>query len=81
VSMAIASRESVEAKGRRYVVEGRLIVELVDASRVRATCRGAGSVCEVGWTEDSGWWCSCPARGRCAHLVAVQLVTVRSVAA
>jgi uncharacterized Zn finger protein len=68
-------REPVEAKGRRYLVEGRLVVEHVAGDMVRARCRGGGAVYELG-LEAGGWWCSCLARGRCSHLVALQLVTV-----
>ena len=28
-------------------------------------------------TPESGWTCSCPALGRCAHVLALQAVTVR----
>jgi uncharacterized Zn finger protein len=69
-------RESVETKGRRYLLEGRLTVIAVDESIVRATCRGAGALYQLGF-DGEAWSCSCPAVGRCAHLVAVQLVTVR----
>jgi uncharacterized Zn finger protein len=68
------TRETVNDKGRRYLRGGRLTVTLVDATSVRATCRGGGAaVYELGWS-DGGWWCSCPARGRCAHLFALSLV-------
>jgi uncharacterized Zn finger protein len=69
-------RENAEAKGRRYLAEGRLTVEWVDDVEVRATCLGAGEVYRMGYTP-GGWWCDCPALGRCAHLVAIQLVAVR----
>jgi uncharacterized Zn finger protein len=77
VTVAVPSRESAEAKGRRYLVEGRLTVEHVDASGVRATCRGGGIVYDVAWAPGDGWSCSCPARVRCAHRVALELVVVR----
>jgi hypothetical protein len=66
-------RENVEAKGRRYLLEGRLAVERVDASGVSARCRGGGATyrLEVAGGE---WSCSCPALRRCAHLVALELV-------
>jgi hypothetical protein len=41
-------RETVEAKDRRYLVEGRLIVERVDESGVRARARGGGETYELG---------------------------------
>lgn len=70
------SRESVDAKGRRYVSEGRLAIARVDEHGVEASCRGGGAVYELGH-DGEAWWCSCPARGRCAHLVALGLVVVR----
>lgn len=73
-------RESVDSKGRRYLGEGRLTVQHVDAALVRATCRGGGAIYVLGWSGE-GWWCGCPARGRCAHLAALELVVVRGGAA
>jgi uncharacterized Zn finger protein len=72
------ARENVDAKGRRYVVEGRLLIERVNDARIDAKCRGNGEVWRVGYDGTQGrWMCNCPAIGRCAHLVALQLVTVR----
>lgn len=67
-------RESAAAKARRYLTEGRLVVEHVHPGEVTASCRGDGTVWRLGWRPGTGWWCSCPARGRCAHLLAVGLV-------
>jgi hypothetical protein len=77
------SRESVEAKGRRYLVEGRLQVVEVGPGLVRALCRGDGALHRLGWWRGR-WGCSCPAGtfGRqCAHLVALRLVTIESTSA
>ena len=68
----MTGRENAEAKGR----EGRLLIERVDEGGIRASCRGGGQVYQLGF-EDGAWFCSCPALGRCAHLVALQAVTVR----
>jgi hypothetical protein len=68
-------RESVEAKGKRYVLEARLRVTFLDRSHIRATCRGSGAVHHLGYDRGS-WGCSCPARGTCSHLHALQLVTI-----
>jgi uncharacterized Zn finger protein len=65
-------RESIEEKAVRYLSERRLRVERVVPGEVRATCVG-GERYELGF-EGGEWWCSCPARGRCAHLVALELV-------
>jgi uncharacterized Zn finger protein len=70
------ARESADSKGRRYITEGRLIVTSVDGERVEATCRGQGENYRLGY-QGGGWSCECPAVGLCAHLVALQLVTVR----
>lgn len=72
------SRETVPQKAMRYLTEGRLIVEQVAGDQVRATCRGAGEVYQLGHDPGRGWWCSCPVRSdRCAHLDALRRVTVR----
>lgn len=75
-------RESAEQRGRRLLTEGRLIVHTAGPSYVDATCRGSGDVHTVTYRR-GGWHCTCPALGRCAHLVALMLVTapVRNVAA
>lgn len=67
-------REHHETKGRRYASEGRLTVTRVQGFDVAAVCRGAGAWHRLGHRPGAGWWCSCPARSRCAHLFALQLV-------
>lgn len=69
-------RENAEAKGRRYLTEGRLLVRFAGPQGIRAICRGNGEFYRVGY-ERGGWWCTCPAKGRCSHLIALMLVTVR----
>jgi hypothetical protein len=70
-------RENAALKGRRLVSEGRLLVEVVDGQRIRATCRGdSGEVYRLGHDPATSWRCSCPARTRCSHLTALMLVTV-----
>ena len=73
------SRESVDAKARRYLAEGRVTVEYADAETVHATARGSDAVYLAGFSGGV-WACDCPARGRCAHLVAVGLVATRRAA-
>lgn len=70
------ARENAEAKGRRYLIEGRLTIRYVGPEGVRAHCKGGGEFYRLGY-EHGGWWCSCPAVRQCSHLVALQLVTVR----
>jgi uncharacterized Zn finger protein len=69
-------RENAEGKGRRYLCEGRLLVRSVGPQGIRAIARGNGDIYRVGY-QRGGWDCTCPAVGRCSHLVALQLVTVR----
>jgi hypothetical protein len=72
-------RESADAKGRRYLTEGRLIVTTVADHTIAGRCRGDGVVYRLGWNPADRWWCDCPARtDRCAHLTGLRLVTVRS---
>jgi hypothetical protein len=67
-------RQNAQAKGRRYLTEGRLVITHADGDRVRATCRGDGCVYELEVKgEDRA--CTCPAMGRCAHLIALGSVT------
>ena len=67
--------ENAAAKGRRYLTEGRLQVWAVTGRRIAAVCRGDGAIYHPGY--DAGrWYCDCPAKtDRCAHLVALRLVT------
>lgn len=73
------TRENAQAKGRRYLTEGRLTVRQVDQrAGVLAHVRGdSGLTYRAEWCPDWGWSCNCPARtDQCAHLVALRLVTV-----
>lgn len=73
----VVGRENAAAKGRRLLSEGRLTVTELSRERVVAECKGdSGAVYRLGWT-DHGWRCDCPARSKCSHLVALQLVVVR----
>lgn len=70
------SRESAAVKGLRYLIEGRLTVLEVSRRRILARCKGdSGEEYHLGF--DRGWWCDCPARGRCSHLVAFMRVALR----
>jgi len=75
------TRESAEAKGRRYLAEGRLVVRAVRGCEASGACRGGGKTYAVEYRPATGWRCSCPARGICAHLVALRLVIDVSAAA
>jgi hypothetical protein len=70
-------REDAERKALRLLTSGRLVVELVDTERIRATVRGdSGQVYVVGYSPGPGWTCACPALNRCSHLLALQRVTL-----
>ena len=71
------SRENADQKGARYLTEGRLRVIQVDEDDgvVMAECRGDGRLYALGFDE-RGWFCSCPAYGRCAHLKALGRVVI-----
>jgi hypothetical protein len=68
-------RETAAAKGRRYLLEGRLHVHYVNGDEVRASCRGGGALYDLGHTGGR-WYCTCPSVRLCAHLHALMLVTV-----
>ena len=67
-------RENALAKSHRYLAEGRLTVRRVNKAEVVAWCRGTDRFHRLGWSPDSGWWCTCPAVGACSHLLALQSV-------
>lgn len=70
-------RENAAAKARRYLAEGRLSITEVAGPRVRATARGDGVMYECGHSGGDpwgGWWCTCPARSACSHLLALRSV-------
>lgn len=71
------SRESADAKARRYLGEARLTVTRVAPGEVDATCRGDGAIYQVTYRRGM-WSCTCEARGRCCHKVALGLVTAPS---
>jgi len=68
------NKESVTDKAHRYLTEGRVVVSFAAPGVVNATVRGDADIHEVTY-ERGGWHCTCPARGRCAHLLAVGLIT------
>jgi uncharacterized Zn finger protein len=68
-----AGREHRRAKAARLLIEGRLTVLSAHQGRVRATVRGDSATYRLGF-DRGRWWCHCPARGRCSHLVALASV-------
>ena len=72
------TRETVEAKARRYLGEGRLVVTQVLGDHVSAVCQGDTGAYDLGYSPGRGWWCYCPVRDdRCSHLATLMLVTIR----
>jgi hypothetical protein len=70
-------REHARDRGRRLLVEGRLVIRRVDDVEIRALCRGdSGQMHELGYHPSGGWFCSCEARTQCAHLYGLQLTTI-----
>lgn len=71
----LGTRENAAEKARRYLAEGRLLVLKVDerAGVVAAECRGDGMTYACGYAQND-WYCTCEARGRCSHLLALGLV-------
>jgi len=67
-------RENAAVKARRYLLEGRVVMVTVTTDDVAAVVRGDGSLHRVDYDGRRGWRCSCPAIGRCSHLLAVGLV-------
>lgn len=76
-------RESVEEKGRRYLLEGRLTMLSIDARGGIAYCRGDTGTYMVRHSlvgKKRGWQCECPnprPSARCSHIVALQLVLMK----
>lgn len=72
-------RENVAMKARRLLVEGRVRIIYVtdDEADIAAEVRGdSARIYSSGYSMGEGWFCDCAARGTCAHVRAVMLVTV-----
>lgn len=70
-------RETAFERARRLVSEGRLRLTSVHGGHVTATCRGdSASLYRVRHVPGAGWACNCPARSRCGHIIACQLVVI-----
>lgn len=62
------TREHTLAKARRYLTQRRLTVIRVDGDIADAVVLGDAGQYQVGH-DPSGWQCTCPAYGRCAHIL------------
>lgn len=67
-------REAAAEKGLRYLTEGRLTIVSADARRIEALVKGDSGHCYTVVHDHSRWACSCPARSRCAHMIALMRV-------
>ncbi len=68
-------RESAATKAKRYLSEGRVIINDVRPDRVSALVRGDGTIYSSGYTAGH-WHCDCPTpTDRCSHLYALRMVT------
>lgn len=77
--LVLRGAENVEQKARRYLAEGRVQVRRVleGGGLVYATARGSdGTEYDLGYDPAGAgaWRCKCPAKARCAHLAALQLI-------
>ena len=74
--------EAAAEKAKRYLIEGRLRVAHVSDTTIRGLVEGS-DLYRVGWDwggdpdrRDGGeWFCTCPSRRRCSHVIALELVT------
>jgi len=67
-------RENAATKGRRYLVEGRVILTDVGEGYVRANVRGEGAMYHTAYSSGT-WSCTCPAVRDCAHIRALKCCT------
>ena len=72
------TRENSETRALRLLLEGRVAIRSVGLRGVLAFVKGdSGSLRTVRFDPGLEWQCSCPARGKCAHVRAVMhVVTV-----
>lgn len=75
----VAVREAVPDKARRYLGEGRVRLARVNHGDVCAFIDGGGPIPYVVTLRRDTWRCTCPAWGRCCHLVAVRLVAQQGI--
>jgi uncharacterized Zn finger protein len=77
----MSGRENAATRARRLLVEGRVQIRRCDERGVLADVRGdTGVLRRVLWDAHAEMWsCGCPARSRCAHVLAVAAVVVAEV--
>jgi hypothetical protein len=69
---------NAEEKARRLLVEGRVRILCAeeDGGFVAAEIRGDSARVYIAGYDEGRWHCNCPARTRCSHVRALQLVFV-----
>ena len=79
-------REGIPEKAHRYLAEGRVLIlqagpdPLARSPRLTAHVDGGGAVPYIVTVDRGRWSCTCPARVRCCHIVAVSLVVGKALA-
>jgi hypothetical protein len=74
VAGRVVTGETIAAKAHWLLAFGRLEVRHVSPERIVAHVHGDTGSYDLGH-DARGWWCACPAIGRCSHLIALRLVT------
>lgn len=69
-----AGRERPDTKARRLLGQQRVLLAHVSRHEVLAEVTGDGANYTVRFGR-GGWYCTCPCRVLCSHLIAVRLVT------
>jgi hypothetical protein len=67
-------RETADVKARNLLANGLVTIHSAGPWFVAATVHGSSGLYITGY-EHGGWHCTCPCRGRCSHIIAVQLTT------
>lgn len=67
-------REPLTRKAERMLGDHRLRITRLDGEHVEAVIHGDHGDYQLGHINGS-WWCSCPARIKCAHIIALTRVT------
>jgi hypothetical protein len=69
-------REDAATKARRLLTEARLTMLEITPTEVFAHVRGdSGIIYSCGY-DHGRWYCDCEAKGKCSHIMALQLVVL-----
>ncbi len=67
-------REDAFTKARRLLAEGRVSILRAGHEALVARVRGDSARLYRAGYEDGRWYCACPAKSACAHVLALQLI-------